>query len=350
MLKSSPNLFTSSLDAADERKGSRTGIGWVIRLGRRPSWRTVVFVRILGGSVVGFTHLLGAAQQSRRRMLGVTRGAETCEVWRTTLLLDIAGCQLRRRRWLHDPLFPTFTCDVELLMAQKSKDGVDAMTNLPGLLVPSAGSLRTLPEVTAVYIAVRVVRLLAQEYGWQFHHKGACAFDMLTQKPRHLSTRFFTPILNSMDSTPVISFSIFTKCDGAAPSTAKKRGSDAGDTNTQCLIAPMRKACSVSFVTLEERTEQRRNVRAGETGDPRENPPTSCIVRHNSHMLKSRGYLAGDRTRWNGAGKKGRGKREITEKTHQPTASTGMIPTCENPGIEPGSPWWEASVLIARPP
>ncbi|KAJ8867732.1 hypothetical protein PR048_031535 [Dryococelus australis] len=53
---------------------------------------------------------------------------------------------------------------------------------------------------------------------------------------------------------------------------------------------------------IEVHLERHRNEVAGETGDPRENPP---------------------------------------------------IPTCENPvtrpGIEPGSPWWEASVLIAHP-
>ncbi|KAJ8876721.1 hypothetical protein PR048_021168 [Dryococelus australis] len=43
-----------------------------------------------------------------------------------------------------------------------------------------------------------------------------------------------------------------------------------------------------------------------------------------------------------------RGKREIPEKTRRPAASSGTIPTCKNPGvarpgIEPGSPCWEAS-------
>ncbi|KAJ8890901.1 hypothetical protein PR048_010410 [Dryococelus australis] len=51
---------------------------------------------------------------------------------------------------------------------------------------------------------------------------------------------------------------------------------------------------------------------------------------------------------------KGRGKREIPEKTRRPTASFGTIPTCEipvtRPGIKPSSPWWEASVLTALPP
>ncbi|KAJ8877621.1 hypothetical protein PR048_022076 [Dryococelus australis] len=50
----------------------------------------------------------------------------------------------------------------------------------------------------------------------------------------------------------------------------------------------------------------------------------------------------------------GRGKREIPEKIRQPAASSGTIPTCENPGvnrpgIEPGSPRWEASRSTAHP-
>ncbi|KAJ8866065.1 hypothetical protein PR048_033589 [Dryococelus australis] len=50
--------------------------------------------------------------------------------------------------------------------------------------------------------------------------------------------------------------------------------------------------------------ERRRNERAEETGDLRENPPTNGIVRHDSHM---------------------------------------RISGVARPGIEPGSPWWEAS-------
>ncbi|KAJ8871313.1 hypothetical protein PR048_027630 [Dryococelus australis] len=58
---------------------------------------------------------------------------------------------------------------------------------------------------------------------------------------------------------------------------------------------------------------------------------------------------------WSNAGIKGRGKREITEKTRRPMPSSGKIPTCENPevtrtGIEPSSPWWGASRLTAQPP
>ncbi|KAJ8888583.1 hypothetical protein PR048_008075 [Dryococelus australis] len=54
---------------------------------------------------------------------------------------------------------------------------------------------------------------------------------------------------------------------------------------------------------------------------------------------------------WSSAGMEG---REVPEKTRRPTESSGTIPTCESPvtrpGIEPGSPWWEASVLISQTP
>ncbi|KAJ8891440.1 hypothetical protein PR048_003968 [Dryococelus australis] len=48
---------------------------------------------------------------------------------------------------------------------------------------------------------------------------------------------------------------------------------------------------------------------------------------------------------WSSTGMKGRGKREIPEKTCQLAASFGTVPTCENPGVtrpgvEPGSPRW----------
>ncbi|KAJ8871381.1 hypothetical protein PR048_027698 [Dryococelus australis] len=43
--------------------------------------------------------------------------------------------------------------------------------------------------------------------------------------------------------------------------------------------APMR--------VIEVSMEQRQNERAGETGDPRENPPTNGIVQHDSHLLQA---------------------------------------------------------------
>ncbi|KAJ8866766.1 hypothetical protein PR048_032627 [Dryococelus australis] len=52
---------------------------------------------------------------------------------------------------------------------------------------------------------------------------------------------------------------------------------------------------------------------------------------------------------------RGGGEREITENTHRPAASSGTIPTFENPEltrleIEAGSPWWGASSLTTTPP
>ncbi|KAJ8876039.1 hypothetical protein PR048_023947 [Dryococelus australis] len=54
-----------------------------------------------------------------------------------------------------------------------------------------------------------------------------------------------------------------------------------GTQGTCVLLAPMR--------SIEVRMEQRRNERAGETRDPRENLLTNGIVRHDSHMRKSFG-------------------------------------------------------------
>ncbi|KAJ8897541.1 hypothetical protein PR048_002889 [Dryococelus australis] len=151
----------------------------------------------------------------------------------------------------------------------------------------------------------------------------------------------------------------------------------------------------------------------GETGDPRENPPTSSIVRHHSHLresgvtrqgiepgspwreassltaqtprplctqcsnkedgapppgilasVKVPGYLElfsafetekrkidkGDSATSINAGMKGRGKRESPEKTRRPAAMSCTIPRATPPGIEPGSPRWEASSLTTTPP
>ncbi|KAJ8869296.1 hypothetical protein PR048_030870 [Dryococelus australis] len=64
------------------------------------------------------------------------------------------------------------------------------------------------------------------------------------------------------------------------------------------------------FTLIGSQDLTRCNERVWEMGDPRENPPTNGIVRHDSHMRKS-----------------------------------GMT----RPGIETESPWWEASRLTAQP-
>ncbi|KAJ8882790.1 hypothetical protein PR048_014604 [Dryococelus australis] len=60
-------------------------------------------------------------------------------------------------------------------------------------------------------------------------------------------------------------------------------------------------------------------------------------------------------TRLHCAAMKWRGEREIPEKICRPAVSSSTIPTCENPrvgrtGFEPGSLWWDASRLTAKPP
>ncbi|KAJ8866365.1 hypothetical protein PR048_032208 [Dryococelus australis] len=142
--------------------------------------------------------------------------------------------------------------------------------------------------------------------------------------------------------------------------------------------------------------EQCRNERAGERGDPRDNPKTNGIVWHDSHMRKSAvtrpGIEPGSpwwegeqanrsatprRTHevsninsaaewpisskeikhvgWSGAVMLGRSKRQYPEKTHRQAASSSTIPSCEDPGvnppvIEPVPPWWEASAIATAPP
>ncbi|KAJ8898282.1 hypothetical protein PR048_003642 [Dryococelus australis] len=59
---------------------------------------------------------------------------------------------------------------------------------------------------------------------------------------------------------------------------------------TASPVSPARRTShQISDVSME----QRRNGRAEETGDPRENPPTSGIVRYDSHMRKSGSDTAG---------------------------------------------------------
>ncbi|KAJ8888786.1 hypothetical protein PR048_008278 [Dryococelus australis] len=118
--------------------------------------------------------------------------------------------------------------------------------------------------------------------------------------------------------------------------------------------------------------------RGGGYGRSRENSPTNCIVRHDSHRpgiepgspwwkasrltaqppwpLKYSSFISYSREvsteqrRNEEAGESG-----DPEKTRRPVASSGTIFTCENlgatpPGIEPGLHRWEASSLTTTPP
>ncbi|KAJ8888788.1 hypothetical protein PR048_008280 [Dryococelus australis] len=109
--------------------------------------------------------------------------------------------------------------------------------------------------------------------------------------------------------------------------------------------------------------------RRGKREIPDKIPPTSFIVRHDSHLQGIRECRLGDASRshgcvavqpqralqfnqrplgsisastingqtlaWSGAEIKWRGKREDPEKTHLQAASSSTIPTCEDPGANP---------------
>ncbi|KAJ8887431.1 hypothetical protein PR048_013646 [Dryococelus australis] len=76
--------------------------------------------------------------------------------------------------------------------------------------------------------------------------------------------------------------------------------------------------------------------------------------RHSSASKHFRAHIDNSSGLDVGARMEGRWKWEIPEKTCRPMASYSTIPTCEypvtRPGIEPGSPWWDVSMLIAQPP
>ncbi|KAJ8870151.1 hypothetical protein PR048_029163 [Dryococelus australis] len=79
--------------------------------------------------------------------------------------------------------------------------------------------------------------------------------------------------------------------------------------------------------------EQSQNARAGETGDPRENPPTSGIVLHDSYLRKSGNpvrviVVSVERRRNEGVGETG-------DPRENPLISST---------IKPGSPWQRGSV------
>ncbi|KAJ8869041.1 hypothetical protein PR048_030592 [Dryococelus australis] len=68
---------------------------------------------------------------------------------------------------------------------------------------------------------------------------------------------------------------------------------------------------------IEASMEQGLDERARETGDPRENPPTNGVVRHDSPMEQ----------------RLEKGEAGVHEKTRGPAASSGAIPT----GVSPRS-------------
>ncbi|KAJ8887566.1 hypothetical protein PR048_013782 [Dryococelus australis] len=98
---------------------------------------------------------------------------------------------------------------------------------------------------------------------------------------------------------------------------------------------------------IEVNMERRRNEEAGETGDPQENPVTNGIVRQDFHLRKS-----GDPAEVEPA------QRQETGDPRENPPTSGIVRHDSHlrksrvnlPGIEPSSPWWEASSLTGQPP
>ncbi|KAJ8881376.1 hypothetical protein PR048_017857 [Dryococelus australis] len=112
---------------------------------------------------------------------------------------------------------------------------------------------------------------------------------------------------------------------------------------------------------IEVNMDQRRNWGGGwETGDSRDNPLNNGIdpvtrpgIEPGSPWWEA--SVLSTQPSWLQGARIGRGKREIPEKTRRTAASSCTIPPCENsgatpPGIEPGSPWWKAISLTTTPP
>ncbi|KAJ8873360.1 hypothetical protein PR048_026994 [Dryococelus australis] len=66
-----------------------------------------------------------------------------------------------------------------------------------------------------------------------------------------------------------------------------QRPSGDNDSTSTADWQPATSSCSGIEVSMQ----QRRNARTGETGDPRENPPTSCIAWQDSRMRESGGAI-----------------------------------------------------------
>ncbi|KAJ8881163.1 hypothetical protein PR048_017636 [Dryococelus australis] len=107
-------------------------------------------------------------------------------------------------------------------------------------------------------------------------------------------------------------------------------------------------ALSNHVLTLVKvKIEPRRSAKTtGKRKYPEKTRRPSTATSLTSPRAKTPGDPAGTLTQGGGGG--------VPEKTCRPTTSSGTISTCENPlarqGIESGSHWWEASVLIAQSP
>ncbi|KAJ8888981.1 hypothetical protein PR048_008475 [Dryococelus australis] len=119
----------------------------------------------------------------------------------------------------------------------------------------------------------------------------------------HLSLYLYSPVLATRNKY----LRDISTCSGRfLASVAEKHGSHKGD-----IAACTKGTITTTPKALNERGGGGKGEDSRNAGDPRENPPTSGIARHDSHPRK-----------------------------------LGATP----PGSEPGSPWWEANSLTTTSP
>ncbi|KAJ8897405.1 hypothetical protein PR048_002751 [Dryococelus australis] len=206
----------------------------------------------------------------------------------------------------------------------------------------AAGGQQIQVSQQVVDIAVRAVRRPALKYGWQSHLKGACASNLLTHKPRHLSTSFSSPIKSAWVPyllSPVAflnsstSFELFPVRRGFTVSMrVLPPPSPILNYSTATVLSPASGPfyCGTTLDTFQQRINAFHITLINLTTSVKEGRGFTCMQQP---MEKRRRLRCG-------------GKRESPEKTHRPAASYRTIATCETPpGKETGSPRSERRLL-----
>ncbi|KAJ8881592.1 hypothetical protein PR048_018077 [Dryococelus australis] len=113
----------------------------------------------------------------------------------------------------------------------------------------------------------------------------------------------------------------------------------------QLIFRASGQTCDTLSSAMEFSMEQHRNERAGETGNPRENPPTRGIVWHDSHLRTWFTAVGGEQANrsataapgvhgiceWSSAGMQGAGKTGDPQENTPTSGIVRSIPPCENP-------------------
>ncbi|KAJ8895833.1 hypothetical protein PR048_001172 [Dryococelus australis] len=129
---------------------------------------------------------------------------------------------------------------------------------------------RTIVEERGRLIVETLPARLDRERGYRRHQMTAMTRSNKSKKTCSCHGKEGVAQADPRSPTEVLSVGASLEMSMASTSAYKP------NIHLRCSLTPQRSG-----------TERRPNVRAGETGDLRENPSTSGIVRHDSHMQKS---------------------------------------------------------------